>query len=205
MVFCHKLTTKQKEVEKMNKKKSNLTGAIIIAITALLLPGIIQAGNLEPSGAPAPTMKTLDEIPPTWSQKIAGTERFELVLGNLGVLDKETGLVWEKSPSTSTYNWEAAINHCILLVLNTRRGWHLPTIEQLGSLADNSSLNPALSAGHPFLNVQLSEYWAASTHNGFTTHAWTVTFNGAGFINYYSKTDTRYAWCVRGGPMYDAR
>ena len=73
-------------------------------VTAVLLPGTVNAGNLEPSGPPVSTMKTLDQIPPIWSQKIAGSKRFELVMGGAAVLDKETGLVWEQSPNTSTRN-----------------------------------------------------------------------------------------------------
>src|SRR3954467_14198402 len=38
----------------------------------------------------------VDVIPPAWSQTLPAAERFQLVLGGAGVLDKETGLVWEK-------------------------------------------------------------------------------------------------------------
>ncbi len=96
----------------------------------------VLAGNLEPptdavtgGGNPAPTMKTLDHIPPTWSQKLraddgasngCGSSRFECVLGFQlvqdgpgsftkdwnAVLDNETGLVWERDPDTATRIWE---------------------------------------------------------------------------------------------------
>src|SRR5215470_9380827 len=39
-------------------------------------------------------------IPPAWSQKLPAAQRFEVVLDGAAVLDHETGLVWEKSPST---------------------------------------------------------------------------------------------------------
>ena len=34
-----------------------------------------------------------------WGDKLRDAYRFELVLDDAGVLDKETGLVWERSPS----------------------------------------------------------------------------------------------------------
>ena len=37
---------------------------------------------------------TLDNIPPNWSKKIPGPERFTVVMDGEAVLDKETGLVW---------------------------------------------------------------------------------------------------------------
>ncbi len=66
-----------------------------------------QSGNLEPpgtavngSGEPAATTQTQ----PAWDQDLPANERFKLVLGGEAVLDKETGLVWEQSPLTTTHN-----------------------------------------------------------------------------------------------------
>lgn len=74
------------------RSKGNIMLAVSIFMAialALILPGISIAGDLEPSGAPAPTMKTLDQIPPTWSQKLPAAGRFVLVLDGYGVHDKE--------------------------------------------------------------------------------------------------------------------
>ena len=77
-------------------------------LTALIMSvgyaGIALSGNLEPTAPPGSTMKTLDEIPPAWSQKLSAAQRFVLVLDGEAVLDKETGLVWEKSPDTTQKN-----------------------------------------------------------------------------------------------------
>jgi len=188
----------------MKQRKIILRAVVLIAfITVMFLPIMTDAGSLEPSGQPAPTMKTLDEIPPTWSQTIAGAERFELVLGGAGVLDKETGLVWEQSPSTSTYTWLSAISHCAALNVGARKGWHLPTIEQLASLVDSSQSNPSLPSGHPFSNVQSNGYWSATTYAGSTASAWRVYFYN-GIVDVLAKTFDYYAWCVRGGQSHDA-
>lgn len=82
-------------------------------LTALVIPvgyaGLAMTGSLEPTTPPGPTMKTLDEIPPAWSQKLPAAQRFVLVLDGEGVLDKETGLVWERSPDTTQRPWIDAI------------------------------------------------------------------------------------------------
>jgi len=47
----------------------------------------------------------LDQIPPAWSQILPAADRFQRVMeGNEAVLDKETGLVWEQSPTVTEKN-----------------------------------------------------------------------------------------------------
>ena len=178
---------------------------MMVVIVMIFFPGMGSTGNLEPSSAPAPTMKTLDQIPPIWSIKIPGTDRFVVLadFNNEAVLDKETGLVWEKAPSTTFVPWLMATKRCANAEVSGRKGWHLPTIEQLASLVDTTATGAlTLPAGHPFTNVQSYDYWSASNVASVTTSAWIVNF-GQGFVAGVLKDRVDpappYVWCVRGG------
>jgi hypothetical protein len=162
-----------------------------------------QQNKLEPPGPPGPTMKTLDEIPPTWSQILPAAQRFQLVMGGDAVLDKETGLVWEQSPSTDGFYWAAAQSHCNNLIVATRLGWRLPTIQEMSSLAVSPG---SLPVGHPFTNVSTgSDHWSATTSADDTARAWLFRFNNADLSAFpFEKTiGQARVWCVRGGQGVD--
>jgi hypothetical protein len=182
-------------------QKSILVMIVMLAFVAmgLLLPELISAGDLEPGAAPGPTMKTLDQIPPTWSQILPAAERFELVMGDEAVLDKETGLVWAKDANLDgNKQWQAAVNYSRNLSLAGRKGWRLPTVEELASLVDPTQRNPAFPAGHPFLNVQSGSYWSSTSYVGDTNYAWYVAMYN-GYVYGTAKTGYYYVWPVRGG------
>jgi len=146
-----------------------------------------------------------DRAFPSWDKQINAPNRFK-VLGDFAgaaVLDRETGLVWEQSPSTSLFSWLNAQLHCTLAT-GGRLGWRLPTLQELASLVDpnNPGGNPDLPPGHPFSNVQSSDYWSASTGAGSSSLAWVVLL-GSGVVNDDNKSSTLYVWCVRGGQGVD--
>lgn len=121
------------------------------------------------------------------------------------VFDKETGLVWERCPDPEKKeNWDAAILDSYTRAKAGRKGWRLPTIEELLSLVDPKQLNPTLPVGHPFINVKLDGfYWSATL--GMTsppTFAWGYNFGNADTSNCL-KTAKFYAWFVRGGSGHD--
>lgn len=190
----------------MSRKKIRWQWLATAIISLMMFSTPALAGDLNPSAPPGPTMKTLDQIPPTWDQVLPASERFKLVMGGAAVLDKETGLVWEKSPDTGQYNWANAQYHCISKTVGGRNGWRLPAIQELTSLVDTSvSGTPKLPSGHPFSNVQLSDYWSATTDTNHTNSAWYV-FIGDGYVMYSAKSyDKDYVWCVRGGSVPDAQ
>ncbi len=194
----------------MGTKRFNETGLLLVIAVALMIiaPQTALAGNLEPSAAPGPTMKTLDQIPPAWSIKIPGAERFAVLadFNNQAVLDRETGLVWEKSPWTGLYQWEEAINICVQKQTGGRYGWHLPTVEQLSSLMDISVPGePKLPAGNPFTVAAPYSYWSATTFVGNTDTAYIVNFSAGFNVSSPLKVSLDYIWCVRGGQSYDGQ
>jgi len=170
---------------------------------------------------------------PAWAQKlvcdVSNCPRF-IVLSdwaNAAVLDRETGLVWERSPLAPCENpvlcspavdpgtrvWQAAQARCNQLSIGGRRGWHLPAIQDLASLTDpDVTTAPFLPPGHPFIGVQssfLSFYWSATTVVGeacgvmpCSSAAWgliTEPFQGD-IVNIFGKNeDSGFVWCVRGG------
>jgi hypothetical protein len=196
----------------MNKqKKSIVTGALFIAITLILfLPGLSFSGSLEPSDPPGPTMRTLDEIYSTnsWSQKIPCTSttncpRFEVLadFNNEAVLDKETGLVWQRSPFNNQDNWWWAQNGCIGWTgRGGRHGWRVPTIHEFQSLVDDDAWGQCgasfLPCGHPFTDLN-DCYWSSTAWPLDFNKAFIFSRNGTGAVD---KTEQVCgAWCVRGG------
>lgn len=141
---------------------------------------------------------------PSWSQKLT-TNRF-VVLANWNqeaVLDRETGLVWERSPDSANRNWLAAQAHCLALAAGGRKGWRLPGIQELASLIEPAAVGPGpmLAAGHPFVDIQPSSvYWSSTDFTGSADVARVASF-GSGSLGVGAKFASAIflAWCVRGG------
>ena len=147
---------------------------------------------------------------PSWNQTLPAATRF-IVLTNMNseaVLDRETGLVWEKEPGVSARDWRVSSTHCTLLSLGGRKGWRLPTIQDLASLIDPAVAfpGPVLPSGHPFIGIHLFPYGYWSSTSAFNTDpagAWTVFFNNGTMGSRGKFTDTHIPWCVRGGQGAD--
>jgi hypothetical protein len=146
---------------------------------------------------------TLTHLPGAWAQDIAAAERFQLVLGGTAVLDRETGLVWERTVTTTNVLWSEAVRTCGNLSLGGRKGWRLPSLEELTSLVDPSRSNPALPAGHPFASVLAGSgfFWTSTSSPDDSSGAFYVYMpNGsASTINKTTPLVGLARWCVRGG------
>ena len=147
----------------------------------------------------------------SWDSKIQNSsQRFKVLadFGGTAVLDMETKLVWERSPSTTGGSWSVALGMCINKNVGGRFGWRLPAIPELASLIDPSVIGagPTLPPGHPFQNVVATGYWSATTLSYMSTHAWTVIFRSGDFggVSPDLKDLGAGVWCVRGG-MNDAQ
>jgi hypothetical protein len=136
-----------------------------------------------------------------WDKKFTGANRFIVLaaFASEAVFDKETGLVWERVPSTDTFTPSEAHTHCNSTLLADRFGWRLPTIQELASLLDASQSEPALTNGHPFADVVTDDcYWSATVGDP----QWSVSFAGAGTVTQGgcgSADGRNVVWCVRAG------
>jgi hypothetical protein len=170
----------------------------IIIGTLLIVPCIVTAEELQPAALLGPRLKPLDKVKPTWSQKLPAEKRFVLVLDGEAVLDRETGLVWEKSLDTTTRNWNDAVSYCYKKEVGGRKGWRMPTIEELASLVDTTQSFPTLPSGHPFVNMQAYTCWSSTEYAGNPGSAWYVSMAN-GNTAYWDKSISYYVWAVRGG------
>jgi Protein of unknown function (DUF1566) len=137
-----------------------------------------------------------------WDQALPVSQRFVVLaaFNSDAVLDKETGLVWEKSPQSAAVSSSNARLACANKAIGGRKGWRLPALPELTSLVDPSvaSPGPTLPPGHPFLAVQSANYWSASAHADNATLVWGVGFNNGVALGVSKSFDQR-VWCVRGG------
>ena len=151
---------------------------------------------------------------PSWDQTFPAATRF-IVLANFGgaaVLDRETGLVWEREPSPLLFKPQPdaggiggihATEHCLTLDTG-RRGWRLASATELSSLIDKSQQQqPALPMGHPFVLVGQQEFWTSSTYYD-QPRTWRIVdirFGGINNVTSLVSFTPRSVWCVRGVPV----
>jgi Protein of unknown function (DUF1566) len=186
-----------------NTMKHGLMHAFALVAAALLALGAGSAA----ADAIGPYYAT-----PSWDQQLPASTRFVVLSnwvdaahpsGGAAVLDRETGLVWQKTPQPLALivNWVTAQALCNSTTTGGRLGWRLPTIQELASLVDLSvaAPGPTLPAGHPFQNVVPAIYWSATPRAG-STDAWTVDFeNGSVTFDVIAPDVLDSVWCVRSG------
>jgi Protein of unknown function (DUF1566) len=181
---------------------------------------VSAVGILAVSGAVifayAPSARATDSLDPatqphlkSWSNVIPPAKRFVVLadFNNHAVLDRETGLVWEKTPNPipAVGEWHGARYACINTNVGGRKGWRLPSIPELASLIDlSATAAPMLPPGHPFTtgftSVQSVSFWSATASTELpTTVAWFVNFfdGNVDTSNQGNAPDLR-VWCVRG-------
>jgi hypothetical protein len=150
-------------------------------------------------------MKTLGDLPPTWSLVLdpsngqsngCNSTRFACVLGTSGVLDHETGLVWQRSPvNLFGLDWADSRFSCASASIGGRGGWRLPSVTELTSLLVD------LPPDSPFQLLPGSvPYWSMTAVAGQPGRAWAVATTGE--AERRPKGVTLFSWCVRApAPM----
>jgi hypothetical protein len=167
----------------------------LIYIAALLLAFEATTGEAQ-TIANGPYYAT-----PSWDQTLPVNTRF-IVLANMNqqaVLDRETGLVWDRSPGLASFDHTTAVFECANKSVGGRKGWRLPAMAELESLLDETVPfpGPVLTPGHPFMNVTNGGYWSSWT-DGSTGRA--AVFLDQGGARPVAPNASLRVWCVRGMP-----
>nr|WP_145552005.1 DUF1566 domain-containing protein [Variovorax boronicumulans] len=153
---------------------------------------------------------------PAWDQTLPAATRF-IVLSNFkseAVLDRETGLVWERTPSPVGYGPTLApgvfggiyaSEHCLSATTGGRMGWRQPSVAELMSLIVPSAspgVPQALPAGHPF-ELGFSETFWTSTR--YYPDRYPLAYRTVSIMGVLGAADggtLKYpVWCVRGGSV----
>jgi hypothetical protein len=130
--------------------------------------------------------------------------RFQILEESNGeaVLDTETQLIWERSPSSAETAWANASLRCALTSTGGRLGWRLPSFFELMTLVEPSPLatanKPSLPASHPFRGVRPGLYWTTNSQDTEPTNAYAIDFL-RGDLTSQRKNRAHAWWCVRGG------
>ena len=119
--------------------------------------------------------------------------------GDGTITDLATGLTWQQSDSSNTYDWKGALNYAENLELAGFDDWRLPNAKELQSIVDyNKSLETTQSAAIDDLfdatiikdyngNDNYGYYWTSTTHldgiNPYTSAVYIAFGEAQGIIN----------------------
>jgi hypothetical protein len=129
-------------------------------------------------------------------------------LGDGTVRDDVTGLIWQKSvTSTQTFTWQEAKDYCASLTLAGRE-WHLPTRIELLSIVDFTRTSPAIDV-HAFPGTPGGKFhwtsspWVVSQLPSKPQYSWIVNFYEGLASNAGDRTKRQYARCVSSSAAGD--
>lgn len=211
-------------------KRARVFGKVMV-LSLLLLVGTLGlytafSGSLEPTVAPGPTMYTLEDM---HNYKIwrmlnktfvdhSGNNRFAVHDSGTAadetddlVLDKDTGLIWARVAGSVVESLDTAVLGCRNRSLGNRKGWRLPSVEELSSLIDMSIAGtPKLPSGHPFVVVRtnINDYFwtdpTAAAAYVYIEYGLDLVYGvnlGTGDVDIYDNLAAvnLYTWSVWGG------
>jgi hypothetical protein len=195
----------------MGKSLSTALCAVALGVFGVFfvhVGGAGGAGPLDPPAGPvAPTYRTLDQLTPAWDRVLPAAARFQIVMSGAGVLDLETGLVWERHCDSNFMTHNAAVTLGRNKEVGGRKGWRLPSSEELMTLIDMSQTPVRLPAGHPFMPPEQSgfqSFWTGTRLHTDGTRVLQVDLL-TGLAADTTTLNQGQVWLVRGGSYSQPR
>ncbi|WP_437972457.1 DUF1566 domain-containing protein [Sorangium sp. So ce260] len=119
----------------------------------------------------------------------------DLSFGEDWVLDRLTGLVWQRQASLTRFIWSGALEHCEELTLAGKSDWRLPNAKELLSIIDDRLSGPAIDR-EAFPGTPSDVFWSSTPAIGSADKAVLVNFSN-GTSQDHSVRDRRLTRCVR--------
>ena len=120
------------------------------------------------------------------------------------IVDNNTGLIWEKSPSSGTYIWEETQNHCDDLNKEVFAGidsWRVPNPLELLTIVDNSTSQQATNSNFK----RMAELWTSKSYEGESGTSAYYFSSFFGSVSSKNKTERLKVLCVSGDEMQAAQ
>lgn len=186
-----------------SRRSKWMSGIRAVVLTGGLGLATYGAG-VTPAGAQVPPSTDLTS---GWDSALPAERRFVILMAFNGdaVLDRNTGLVWERAPDPTRRVWahgDGALFYCLNKVVGGTKGWRLPSVAELASLIDPALPAPYVPAS-AFTIDHITGYWSATTATfAAPDYAWFVEFSN-GEVTVGLKDWDLPCWCVRGGMNAD--
>jgi hypothetical protein len=111
------------------------------------------------------------------------------------VVDRVTGLTWQRRVDATARSWADATAQCACLALGGHDDWRLPTRMELVSIVDFTRDSPAIDLD-AFPGTPSAWFWTASRWADDPAFAWYVYFEN-GFSNFNDQEALYRVRCVR--------
>ena len=110
------------------------------------------------------------------------------------IIDRKTGLAWQRSIASDPLSWDDALRYCTSLAA----GGRLPTAKELLSIVDWQA-SAAIDLG-TFPDTPLGDYWTATAVAGSSTDALTVAFGNPTYTGLHTapKAELHVVRCSLG-------
>jgi len=113
------------------------------------------------------------------------------------VLDRVTGLTWQRTVDRTAYDARRASSYCETLTLAGHSDWRLPSIIELASISDTSRSAPAADPV-AFPNTPPEKFWSSQRDVTNTGLGWFAFLKTGGVYVGDDIIRTAHARCVRG-------